>query len=80
MALTMNDALGTAVTVGDTVKVVGVIQSLNPLDNRFNELVILVSHPITGVPDIFIAPGGNVLSPGAVRTISVPAALTVKGS
>jgi hypothetical protein len=80
MALTMNDALGTAVTVGDTVKVVGVIQSLNPLDNRFNELVILLSHPIAGVPDVFIAPGGNALSPGAVRTISVPAALTVKGS
>lgn len=75
-----NDANGVALVVGDTVKLVGVVTSMNLFDNRFNDLTITISHPITSILSQTGITGADATVPGYRTVITVPAAVLVKGS
>lgn len=78
----MVDANGAAITVGATVKLVGVVTELNPFSTKFRDVTISLSHPVSGVADDNTSPGGNAKgkSPGAVKTISVHPSMLVVGA
>jgi len=44
------DANGVAINVGDTVKLTGVVLSLDPASTHFGEVKIQLSHPLSGSP------------------------------
>ncbi len=75
-----NDANGVALAVGDTVKLVGVITAMDLFNNRFNDLTVTITHPITGILPVQGATGGDATVPGYRTVITVPAAVLVKGS
>jgi len=66
------DSTGATIIVGQTVKLVGVVASINPFDLRNNEVVVTLSNPLSQATDNDI-PGGDKLRPGMTRTIVVPA-------
>lgn len=74
-----NDANGVAITVGATVKLVGTVASLNLFDNRFNDVVITLSHPVAGQLPTFLT-GGDSSQPGYKVQISVPPNVLLVGS
>jgi hypothetical protein len=80
MALTMLDSAGAAMSVGDTVKLVGVVAALNPADNRFNEVTVTLTNPNYSVGDSRVAPGAELLGPGPVKTIIVQSTMLTKGA
>jgi hypothetical protein len=83
------DANGTPITVGATVKLVGVVTSMNPFSNRFNDVKITISHPLPAsfgpardqVQNGNVAvDGGNDQSPGYRLNLAVPPGVLVVGS
>jgi len=80
----MLDANGVAITVGATVKLVGVVTSLNPFDNRFRDVQITLSHPLpssSGPAVNIVHPvGAEVTPPGYITVISVPPGVLVVGA
>lgn len=85
----MLDANGVAITVGATVKLVGVVTSLNPFDNRFHDVTISLSHPLPastgGAKDMppykmNYSEGAERDPPGNSATIAVPPGLLIVGA
>jgi len=76
----MNDALGTALVVGQTVKITGTIVSLDPWDNTYQGVLITLLHPVAGVPDVNLPAGGQAVAGGAVKTLAVHPSMLVVGS
>jgi len=74
------DANGVAITVGATVKLVGVVTSVNALDNRYNSVAITLLHPIAGVPDVGSSPGAEGVKQSGKKTIEVTASMLVVGA
>lgn len=77
-----NDANGVPLVAGDTVKLVGTITGMNLFDNRFNDIEVTLSHPLSA--SVFQGPplgitGGDV-GTGPRLKVSVPAAMLVKGA
>jgi hypothetical protein len=75
-----NDSGGTPITVGATVKLVGVVTAMSLGDNRFNDIEVTLSHPLSASqqsgPPLGIT-GGDV-GPGNRTKINVaPSMLTV---
>lgn len=73
------DANGTPITVGATVKLVGTVLSVNQFDNRYNEILISISHPIAGVVPANIT-GGDPTVPGYRVQVTTPPAVLIVGA
>ena len=87
MQTNMVDANGAAVTLGATVKLVGVVTSVNPFSNRFHEVQITLSHPLAasaGPPKNQLgtnyAEGVELNPPGYRVVIECPPGVLVVGS
>lgn len=78
----MVDANGAAITVGATVKLVGVVTALDPFSNNFHDVTITLSHPVAGIPDVIVGASGtsNRPSAGAVKTLNVHPSMLVVGA
>jgi hypothetical protein len=83
----MTDAKGAAITVGATVKLVGVVTALNPLSNRFHDVSITLSHPLAGATfgppkdaSTSYMEGAEMNPPGYRLKIDVPPGVLVVGS
>jgi len=85
----MVDANGVAITLGATVKLVGVVTALSPFDNRYHDVTLTLSHPLSasfgGAKDMppyktNYMEGAEINPPGSSITISVPAAVLVVGA
>ena len=72
------DSLGAAITVGAAVKLLGTVTAINIFDNRYAEVTVLLTNPIS-VPDVVVAAGAQKTVPGgAVKSISIaPTMLTL---
>ena len=81
------DANGATITVGATVKLVGTVASINSFDNRYNDIVVTLLHPVIttpsssnpAIPGVNLT-GGDPSVPGYRTTISVPPTVLVVGS
>lgn len=77
-----NDSNGVALVVGDTVKLVGTVTAMNLFDNRFNDLEVTLSHPLSAAtfsgPQLGVT-GGDV-GPGPRLKVNVPAVMLIKGA
>jgi hypothetical protein len=62
MATPIKDSNGATISVNDAVKLVGIVQSINTLDDRYNEVVVKLLHPVTGAPlQTFTAPANSLI-------------------
>ena len=73
------DHNGVTINVGDTVKLQGVVTSIDTGDTHFGEIYIKVSYPVSGVPQPEVAGfpptiiGGEIHGPKANAIIQCPA-------
>lgn len=72
-AIQLLDSAGAPISLGQTVKVVGVVTAVNPFNNRRHEVTITLTNHLN-VEDTQVAPGGANSVPGSAltRTISLP--------
>ena len=77
------DHNGTAITVGATVKLIGVVTAVNPLSSHYRDITVQLAYPITGIAQSQPQPpvdGGYITQPGSVLTVSVPGCMLIVGS
>lgn len=77
-----NDAVGTPITIGATVKLVGVVTAMNLFDNRYNDIEVLIAHPLAANvgPPTDIATGGDRSVPGYRIRLTFPPAVLLVGA
>ena len=80
-AIQLKDSNGVALVVGQTVKIVGTVVSLDPFSTDFHEVTISLNDPIA-VEDTQVAPSGTNNRPasGLARTLNVPALILTVGA
>jgi len=82
------DSGGNAITVGATVKLVATVISINAFDNRYNDVLIQINHPVItspsssnpAIPGVFAPTGGDYSVPGYRLQLSVPPTVLTVGS
>ena len=81
-----NDSAGNPITVGATVKLVGVVTSIDLLSNRFHDIKVTISHPLAssaGTPkdaSTNYMEGTEMTPPGYRQTLAFPPGVLTLGS
>ena len=82
------DSGGTPITVGLTVKLVATVVSINAFDNRYNDVLIQIVHPLVttpssthpALPGMAGPTGGDATVPSYRLQLSVPPTVLTVGS
>lgn len=73
------DSTGATINLGATVKLVCTVIAVNQFDNRYNDVLIQITHPITGNPGVSLT-GGDQTVPSYRMQLTVPGPVLTIGS